>query len=87
MHVINSHFIIVLTWTKLSCLKIGNVYLVDAGTHRIRKITVLTGIITTIAGTGTGSFTGDNGAATSATFNEPRDVLVDSSGILSLSRY
>ena len=87
MHVINSHFITVLTWTKLSCLNIGNVYLVDAGTHRIRKITVLTGIITTIAGTGTGSFTGDNGAATSATMNGPRDVKVDSSGILSLSRY
>ncbi len=37
-------------------------------------------IITTIAGTGTASFSGDNGAATSATLDYPTKVAVDSSG-------
>ena len=37
-------------------------------------------IITTIAGTGTSSFSGDNGAATSATLYYPREVTIDASG-------
>ena len=48
--------------------------------HRIRKLTVSTGIITTIAGTGTSSYSGDNGAATSATLYYPSGVVVDASG-------
>ena len=59
---------------------IGNVYIADWNNHRIRKVTVSTGIITTIAGTGTGSFSGDNGAATSATLDHPEGVAVDTSG-------
>ena len=38
-------------------------------------------IITTIAGTGTQSYSGDNGQATSATFNTNYGVALDSSGI------
>ena len=37
-------------------------------------------IITTIAGTGTNSYSGDNGAATSATLNYPAGVALDASG-------
>ena len=37
-------------------------------------------IITTIAGTGTASYSGDNGAATSATLYYPSGVAFDSSG-------
>ena len=59
---------------------IGNVYITDANNHRIRKVTVSTGIISTIAGTGTGSYSGDNGAATSAALNRPLGVAVDASG-------
>ena len=55
-------------------------YIADHGNHRIRKVTVSTGIITTIAGTGTGSYSGDNGAATSATLYHPEGVAVDVSG-------
>ena len=37
-------------------------------------------IITTIAGTGAASYSGDNGAATSATLNYPIGVALDASG-------
>jgi hypothetical protein len=57
------------------------VYIADTGNSCIRKVTVSTGIITTIAGTGTSSYSGDNGQATSATLNRPYGVALDSSGI------
>ena len=59
---------------------IGNVYIADHANHRIRKVTVSTGIITTIAGTGSASYSGDNGAATSATLCYPEEVALDASG-------
>ena len=59
---------------------IGNVYIADKYNHRIRKVTVSTMIISTIAGTDTGSYSGDNGAATSATLNLPYGVVLDASG-------
>ncbi len=55
-------------------------YIADSWNQRIRKVTVSTGIITTIAGTGTSSFSGDNGPATSATLNYPWGVAIDSAG-------
>ena len=58
----------------------GNVYIADYGNSRIRKVTVSTGIITTIAGTGVSSYSGDNGAATSADLNHPSGVALDASG-------
>ena len=59
---------------------IGNLYIADYGNNRIRKVTISTGIITTIAGTGTGSYSGDNDAATAATLRCPTDVALDSAG-------
>ena len=60
---------------------IGNVYIGDTYNNRIRKVTVSTGIISTIAGSSTsGSYSGDNGAATSATLYRPWQVAVDASG-------
>jgi hypothetical protein len=58
---------------------LGNIYITD-GNNRIRKVTVSTGIITTIAGTGTSSYSGDNGPATSAALNNPTAVALDSTG-------
>ena len=52
-------------------------YIADTNNHRIRKVTVSTGIITLIAGTGSASYSGDNGAATSATLYLPKGVAVD----------
>jgi sugar lactone lactonase YvrE len=57
----------------------GNVYIADTSNHRIRKIAT-GGTITTIAGTGTGTFGGDNAAATAARVNSPQGVAVDSAG-------
>ncbi len=42
-------------------------------------------IISTVAGTGTGSFSGDAGAATSAGLNYPQLLALDSSGTASLT--
>ncbi len=55
-------------------------YIAGDWNHSIRKVTVSTGIITTIAGTGTGSYSGDNGDATSATLYYPVAVALDSAG-------
>ena len=57
----------------------GNVYFPDRNS-RVRKITVSTGLISTIAGTGTSSFSGDNGQATAATISSPGSIAVDASG-------
>jgi hypothetical protein len=58
----------------------GNVYIADQHNHRIRKITASTSIIITIAGTGTASYSGDNGPATSAALSYPCGVELDSTG-------
>ena len=60
----------------------GNIYIADYNNHRVRKVTVSTGIITTVAGTGTAGYNGDNIAATSATLCYPHGVTVDSYGNL-----
>ena len=59
---------------------IGNVYIADTNNHRIRKVMVSTGIITTIAGTSSEGYSGDNGAATSAALFYPYGVALDASG-------
>ena len=63
---------------------LGNVYIADQSNNRIRKVTVSTGIITTYAGTGTSSYSGDNGPATSAALYYPYGVTVDTSGKLAV---
>jgi N-acetylneuraminic acid mutarotase len=60
----------------------GNIYIVDSGNNRIRKVTASTGIITTVAGNGTAGYSGDSGAGTSAELNSPFGVAVDASGNL-----
>jgi uncharacterized protein (TIGR03437 family) len=59
----------------------GNVYITDRNNNRVRKVDP-SGTINTFAGTGTFGFTGDGGAAASATVSTPGDVAVDSSGNL-----
>ncbi len=56
-------------------------YIADTYNKVIRKVTVSTGIITTIAGTGLdANYSGDYGPATSADLSYPNGIAVDSSG-------
>ena len=47
----------------------GNVLIADTYNHRIRRLAAGTGVITTVAGSGVGRFSGDGGAATSASLS------------------
>jgi hypothetical protein len=58
----------------------GNIYFADQASCVIRKVTVSTGVISTVAGNGTPGYSGDGGAATSAELNSPGGVAVDSIG-------
>ena len=63
-----------------------NLYIADKFNNRIRKVVLSTGMISTVAGSSTSTdFGGDNGAATSATFNYPQGVMVDTYGSLYIS--
>ncbi len=59
-----------------------NILIADYYNHRIRKITASTGVINTIAGTGSNTYNGDNMAATSASLCGPISVILDSYGNL-----
>jgi sugar lactone lactonase YvrE len=59
----------------------GNLYIADWFNNRVRKVDT-TGVITTVAGTGTAGFAGDGGAATSALLRDPTGVAVDAAGNL-----
>ncbi|MEU9125267.1 RICIN domain-containing protein [Streptomyces sp. NPDC048506] len=64
----------------------GDLYIVDAANHRVRKVTA-DGKISTVAGTGTAGFAGDDGPAASAKLNFPVGLVVDSTGTLYISDY
>jgi sugar lactone lactonase YvrE len=68
--------------TALALDTAGNLYLADTGNHRIRKIAASTGIITTIAGTGTQGFSGDNASATAAAIDSPTGLALDAANNL-----
>jgi trimeric autotransporter adhesin len=61
--------------------KAGNLYIADTSNHRVRKVDS-SGMIATVAGNGTESFSGDGGAATHASLNFPTGVTVDRAGDL-----
>ncbi|MFO7695517.1 MAG: hypothetical protein R6V57_20715 [Vicinamibacterales bacterium] len=65
----------------------GNVHVPDAGNHRVRRIDAATGIITTVAGTGTAGFNGDGLAATATQLNGPVAVAFDQFGHLYVADY
>ncbi|MBI1922332.1 MAG: chitobiase/beta-hexosaminidase C-terminal domain-containing protein [Geobacter sp.] len=68
--------------TRVAFDSAGNLYVADMYNHRIRKVNNSTGVITTVAGNGVGSYSGDTGAATSASLNAPQGVAVDGAGNL-----
>ncbi|HXT60738.1 MAG TPA: Ig-like domain repeat protein, partial [Pirellulales bacterium] len=57
----------------------GDLFIADTN-HRIREVDHATGIITTVAGSGTGSFSGDGGPATAAGLGQPFGIAADSAG-------
>lgn len=59
----------------------GNLYIADQLNNRIRKLTP-DGKLSTIAGTGKASYSGDGGEATSADLNHPCGIAIDSAGNL-----
>jgi sugar lactone lactonase YvrE len=66
----------------------GNLYLADIANNVIRKVSIDTGIITTVAGNGVnagspqGTFSGDGGSAPLAGINHPDGIAVDEAGNL-----
>ncbi|MFE9135463.1 RICIN domain-containing protein [Streptomyces sp. NPDC007355] len=59
----------------------GGLYIADSNNHRVRKVAA-DGTISTVAGTGTAGFGGDDEQATSARLNSPLGVMVDGTGAL-----
>ena len=57
----------------------GNLLIVDAFNHRIRKVDT-NGIISTVAGNGTQGFSGDGGPAANAQLNDPGSIAFDHLG-------
>ena len=64
----------------------GNVYIVDVGNERIRRVGV-DGVIRTVAGNGQYGFGGDGGTATSATLANPGGIAIDAAGNLLIADY
>ena len=64
----------------------GNLYIAEPNNHRIRKVDT-NGIITTAAGNGSSSLSGDGGAATNAGLYEVHGVAFDSAGNLYMATY
>lgn len=65
---------------RIAVDRFGNFYVAYTFNNRIRKVTVATSIVTTIAGDGVGGFSGDGDPATEAEFSIPSGVAVDHSG-------
>jgi sugar lactone lactonase YvrE len=58
---------------------LGSVYIADYGNHRLRRVSP-SGVISTVAGTGTPGFSGDGGPATEARLSGLWGVAVDARG-------
>jgi len=65
----------------------GNFFVAEQLAHKIRRIDAVTGIITTVAGSGVAGFSGDGGSATAASLNNPWAVSLDAGGSLFISEY
>ena len=64
----------------------GTMYIADRANNRVRKVTPA-GIISTIAGTGTAGYSGDDAAATAARLSAPYGVTFDPAGNIYIADY
>ena len=58
----------------------GNIYIVDRNNNRLRKLTISSGLISTVAGTLVAGYNGDDIDATTASLNYPGGNGADSAG-------
>lgn len=58
----------------------GALYVTEVGQHRVRRVDLKAGKITTVAGNGKLGYAGDGGLATQALLNEPYEVRFDLEG-------
>ena len=60
----------------------GNLYIADMANHVIRRIDAVTGIVTTVAGTGERGYSGDGGPGTEARLSSPHSLQFGPDGLL-----
>jgi hypothetical protein len=70
--------------SALAADRIGSLFILDQAASRVRQISP-GGIITTLAGTGTGDFGGDGGPANLASLNAPTGIAIDLAGNVYIS--
>src|SRR3954451_7777300 len=58
----------------------GALYFCEIGNHRVRRLDLKSGVISTAAGSGQKGYAGDGGGALSAAMNEPYEVRFDKAG-------
>ncbi len=60
----------------------GSMFFVEMKNHLVRRVDALTGIISTVAGTGKSGFSGDGGPAIQASMSSPHSIALDNRGNL-----
>ena len=58
----------------------GHLYIVERDNHVVRRVDAVTGIISTVAGTGSGGFSGDGGPAADAELLRPHSIVFTPDG-------
>ena len=64
---------------------LGNLYIAESRSRRVRVVDAASGVISTLAGIGEAGFSGDGGPASSATLNNPASVTLDADDNLFIS--
>jgi len=65
---------------EIDLLDDSTLLVADSDNHRVRRVDLATGTVSTFAGTGEAAFTGDGGPASEASFNRPFHVTHDQDG-------
>ncbi len=65
----------------------GNLYITDTQNNRVRKIDATTGMITTVAGNGSSTASGDGGPAINAGLPQPSGIALNSAGDIFITDY
>lgn len=60
----------------------GNLFIVNRDSHTVRRIDNVSGLVSTVAGTGAAGFSGDGGPAALAQLRQPHSIAFDAQGDL-----